>query len=92
MKVGNMSNQVNDTLLDTAREIKEELGENHYISLFIDNDISRGDLEGLAQHVKEGQDEIYQSIKYDRMMEVADEVRGEMILDDDMEIEMGDTF
>lgn len=88
-----MSNQVNTNLIESAREIKEELGENHYISVFIDNDIKANDLDGLAQHVKEGQDEIYQSIKYDRMMEVADEVRGEWVLDDDMESEeYGEVF
>jgi hypothetical protein len=82
MKVGNMSNQINDTLLDTAREIKDELGDNHYISLYIDKDIECNDLEGLAQHVKEGQDEIYKAIKLDRMMEHYYDVKGEMESED----------
>jgi hypothetical protein len=81
-----MSQEVNTLLLETALEVKEELGDNHYISLFIDGDIRRGDLEGLAQHVKEGQDEIYQSIKYDQMMDsyydVKSEVKGEMEAED----------
>ena len=87
-----MSNQVNDTLLDTAREVKEELGDNHYISLYIDKDIERNDLDGLAQHVREGQDELYKAIKLDQMMDQYYDVKGEMVLDDDMDNETGDIF
>lgn len=52
-----MSNQINDILLEQARELQEELGADHMVSRFIDNDIKNNDLDGLLQHVTHGRQE-----------------------------------
>lgn len=73
-----MSNNVNTQLFERAAAVMDELGPNHYISIYIEKDMDANDLDAMATHIVLGEQEIVDAIKYDIMLEKANEVMGEM--------------